>query len=90
MTAKNGKPTPATEERQREEEVAACNRLAELLGQYAGCTIHVEAVNGFAYRRGGAMSLKTMQELIERLSLKPETRTIGEMIREKMQATGAK
>lgn len=88
--SKNGKPTGANEAKQRAEEVAVCNQLAELLGQYAGCTVHIEAVNGYAFRRGGAMSLKTMQELIERLSLQPETRTIGEMIREKLQTTGAK
>lgn len=90
MTNKNGKPTPATAERLRAEEIAVCNRLADLLGQYAGCTVHIEAVNGYAFRRGGAMSLKTMQELIERLDLTQETRTIGEMIREKMRIAGGK
>jgi hypothetical protein len=64
----NGKPTGVNEAKQRAEEIAVCNKLAELLGQRAGCTVHIEAVNGFAYRRGGAMSLKTMQVLIERLT----------------------
>ena len=62
------KPKLSKDERDRADEVAACNELASLLKPLVGFDVHVEAVNGYVYKRGGALSLATMKLIIERLA----------------------
>lgn len=87
---KKPKPTgPTADDRRRAEEIAVCKQLTEVLTELAGCNVHVEAVNGYVYRRGGAMSLKTMQELIKGLSLPTvPPQSIGDVIRDLAKTRG--
>ena len=67
------KPKLSKDERDRADEVAACNELASLLKPLVGFDVHVEAVNGYVYKRGGAITLTAVKQMIERLS-KPKTK----------------
>lgn len=61
------KPRQTKQQRERAEEAAACRELAAELMPIVGFPIHVQAVNGFAYRTGGAIALDSVVAIVKAL-----------------------
>jgi hypothetical protein len=75
VTVAKKKPKLSKEERDRAEEIAACNELAKSLKALVGFDVHVEAVNGYVYKRGGAISLASVKQIVERLAKPARAKT---------------
>ena len=62
------------DERERAEEESVCTEFSVALGTVAGFEPHVEPVHGYVYKRGGALSLATMKQIVERLTKPAKTK----------------
>lgn len=67
MPKKKPKTKPNPYARNAKED-AACAEFAAALSKLAGFEVTVEPVRGFCFRAGGAISLNTMTEIVQRLT----------------------